>query len=318
MQDYFVFGGTLRSELGFPDLPPARKPAPDWTLRIRVEPPPAVPLSVCGEFDTGYATARLYRTPAGHRLVYAETGSYDISAGSSELIWYPGPDAPLQLVRAIILGPVFSLIFQQAGMLCLHGSAVEVGGQGIVFVAPKFSGKSTLAFSLTAAGARLVTDDTAILDPRGTVMLWPGVHGVRLWADSADTLRAAKLAGTFVPSLKRLAAGLPSERLLWEPVPLAAIYLLESVEAGDGGPAAARTPTPPARAAAGLGLQTRLADPLIGYASAAVDLRRAAEVVRQVPIYRLSVVRDFGRLPEVVGQIFEWHEMEAAVPGLAR
>jgi hypothetical protein len=313
MRDYFVFGGTLRSEVAFFDLPAARKPTPDWTLRLGDGSPPDVPLTVCGEVEMGFATACLYQTPSGYRLVYGETGSYDIAAAGPDLVWYPGAQAPPDVVRAIVLGPVFSLLFHQAGLLCLHGSAVEIGGRGIVFVAPKFSGKSTLAFALTAAGARLVTDDTALVDTRDGVKLWPGVHGVRLWADSADRLRAEELADTFVPSAKRLAAGLPDDRLVWEPVPLAAIYLLESVDRSPDGPAV-RTRLSLARAVASLGLQTRLADPLIGFPAAADDLKRAAEVVGRVPVYELSLVRDFGQLPEVVRRILEWHGSARAAP----
>jgi hypothetical protein len=34
---------------------------------------------------------------------------------------------------------------------------------------------------------------------------------------------------------------------------------------------------------------------------------RASDIVRTVPLYRLHVARDFGRLTEVVDQIRQWH-----------
>ena len=34
---------------------------------------------------------------------------------------------------------------------------------------------------------------------------------------------------------------------------------------------------------------------------------RASDIVRTVPVYRLEVARDFGRLDDVIDQLVDWH-----------
>jgi 3'-phosphoadenosine 5'-phosphosulfate sulfotransferase (PAPS reductase)/FAD synthetase len=46
---------------------------------------------------------------------------------------------------------------------------------------------------------------------------------------------------------------------------------------------------------------------VLGGSESAVSFDRAVRVASSVPVYTLNVVRDFDRMPEVVGQIMEWH-----------
>lgn len=319
MHDYALLSGCLRSELEFPDLSPIAGPVlePDWVLRVSTQAPPVTSLSLLGEYDAGYTTARLHRTGTGFRLTYANTGSYDVTRDGREMVWYSMPAAPLELVTAVILGPVLALALHGSGFLCLHGSGVELAGRGVVFLAPKFHGKSTLAMALTAAGARLITDDAVVVSPDVPFTLLPATHSVRLWQDSAERLRVDQLAGMLVPGVKQIFTRLPRDMLVWEPVPLAAIYLLQSCRPKANEPlltAATRSRVSLGQAAASLAQRTKLPDPLVGYGVAAADLQRAAAVVRHVPVYRLEVTRDWDRLPEVVEQIFTWHRVPAGVP----
>ncbi|HWA14782.1 MAG TPA: hypothetical protein VG817_00005, partial [Gemmatimonadales bacterium] len=47
--------------------------------------------------------------------------------------------------------------------------------------------------------------------------------------------------------------------------------------------------------------------PLLGKEESAVTLQRATAIARKVPVYALSIVRDFARLPAVVEQLLAWH-----------
>lgn len=57
-------------------------------------------------------------------------------------------------------------------MIRIHGTAIAVGGEGILLRGPSGSGKSDLALRLIDSGARLVADDqTELRDIGGTVRL---------------------------------------------------------------------------------------------------------------------------------------------------
>jgi hypothetical protein len=317
MNDYFVFGGCLRSELEFPDLSPAiRRDRPDWQLRLDASDPPE-PIELQGtrevEPDWEY---RLYRVKDGLRLDYGGTGSYGIFSGGREIVWYPGskpedPDILREMARAIILGPVMALGLQQSGILCLHGSAVTIGEEAVAFLAPKFHGKSTLALALTAAGARLLTDDLVAIDPGPNPVVRPGVHSVRVMDDIAERLGPRFAEATLNLGFKTTVTNLPRRALAWEPAPLAAIYLPVAVTDLEDDLSVSREVLAPVRAAASLAHEKKLTDGLIGLADAGSMLEWIASVTARVPVYRLAVLRDLERLPDVVRVVMGWH---AATP----
>lgn len=53
----------------------------------------------------------------------------------------------------------------------LHGTAVEFGGNAVLFIGPSGSGKSDLALRLIDRGAKLVGDDAVRVHPRDSVLL---------------------------------------------------------------------------------------------------------------------------------------------------
>ncbi len=52
-------------------------------------------------------------------------------------------------------------------MLLVHGTTVEIAGQGVLLRGPSGSGKSDLALRLIDGGAQLVADDQTELSPQG-------------------------------------------------------------------------------------------------------------------------------------------------------
>ena len=321
MSDYFVFGGRLRSELEFPDLSTAEGSGrPDWVLRLDRSPPPA-PLELRGirAVEPGWMY-RLFSVEGGFVLEYGGTGSYGVLDGGRELVWYPGstPEDPRtlrEMARAIVLGPVMALALQQSGVLCLHGSAVTIGGRAAAFLGPKFHGKSTLALALTAEGAKLLTDDLLAVDPAHPPMARPGVHSVRVLEDVVRQVGGRLASATLNPGFKTTVTDLPREDLAWEPAPLAAIYLLDPALELETGQPVARELLPPVKAAASLAHGKKLTDGLIGFAEAGSMLEWIAAVTAHVPVYRLGVLRDLSRISEVVGQLLAWHGAEPASRG---
>lgn len=319
MSDHAVFGGCLRSDIDLPELPATTCLQPDWTFRRANGPlPPSQHLGEDAVDDV--IRVQCGRLPDGFRLHFDDTGTFDIAAGGRDITWTPGASAPLELVRADLLAGVFSAALHLQGLLCLHASAVALGGTAIGFLAAKGGGKSTLATALCAAGGSLVTDDMLPVHPGPPAMAWPSQPAVRLLHDSAHRLSLAS-GPTHPKTGKYHLNEMPRERVEGRRVPLAALYELAPVARDH-----ARTPAQRTRVAGPMAVTTLLrhhrTGAVIGRAESARLFTRAGDVVRTVPVYRLEVARDFDRLDDVVALIRGWHapegpmnqETDAAVP----
>ena len=309
MRDYAIFGGCLRSEIPLPELPElAECPAPDWTFRRATSPGPS---SEYLGIDSVDATIRVRcgRIPGGFRLDFDDTGIFDVANGGRDITWTAGANVPLELVRADLLGGVFSVALHLQGLLCLHGSAVAVGDVAIAFLANKGSGKSTLATALCAAGATLVTDDMLPVDPRGSVTAWPSMPAVRLLQDSAAHLRHAD--GQRHPATNKYHVGrLPEAQVERRRLPLVGVYELAPVPSGTDVPAVQRIRVK-GPAAVGTLLRHNRTGTAIGGSESTNLFLRASDIVRAVPVHRLEVARDFTRLAEVVSEILAWYSSPA-------
>jgi len=313
---YRVYGQLLSSDLPFPELRQAEPGVAARTVRTGPEADPMeAQEGVLLGSQTIYAgcRARLFRTPDGLRIVVDDTGVYDLSDQGRHITWRAFPDATLDFARAHLLGRVLATVLHFDGALVLHGSAVSYSAGAVVFLAPKHTGKSTLALALTLAGGRLISDDTITVEHRDRPQVLPGVHSLRLLGDAA-----AGLVGT-LPEERRsdgkyLMSDLPRERLETESRPLAAVYLLAAAEAIASGAAVARAPLPGPVAAAGIIGQGKVAE-MLGPGEAPELLRRAALLASRVPVYQLAVVRDMGRLAEVTARMSEWHDAPTGAPG---
>jgi hypothetical protein len=307
MNSYQVFGGVLRSELEFPELDPATRTDVDWTLTVATSPAPDVPVGPpLGEdkVDQG-VMVRSYITPTGFRLVYDDTGVFDVSAGGREIRWHRPAAADLEAGRLDVLGRVLALALHAEGWLSLHGSAVALAEGAVAFLAPKGNGKSTLAFALMRAGAALMTDDTVVIDGGSPPTVRPGVQSVRLFRDSADWLAApAPIAGT--SDIKATFGQLSDDARRLTRAPLAALYLLESVPAGTIAEPLARERLDGPAAVFGLHGQTKIGA-LLGGAEAPTVFASVVALAERSPIYKLRVARDYDRLGVVVDRIMAWH-----------
>ena len=303
MPDHAVFGGCLRSEIPLPGLPTADCDSPDWTFRFASG---ALPDSEYLGDDSVDESIRVRcsRLPDGFRLQFDDTGTFDISSTGQDIAWTPG-DAPLDLVRADLLGGVFSIALHAQGLLCLHGSAVSLDGVAVGFLAEKGSGKSTLATALCNAGASLITDDMLAVDPGPPATAWPSMPALRLLDDSAHRLSYA--SGQRHPETGKYHVNqLPADRVERRRLPLGALYELTSVLPGQGISPASRVRQAGPAAVATL-LRHNRAGTAIGRAEAANLFIRASDVVRGVPVYRLEIARDFDRLNDVIDRLSAWH-----------
>ena len=307
MPGYQVFGGVLRSDVEFPELERVDDENADWTLTTSTDTAPdSSDGSLLGEDRVDLdVMVRSYRRGDAYRLVYDDTGVFDVSADGRAILWHRPSSADLEAVRLDVLGRVLALALHASRWLSLHGSAVALGAGAVAFLAPKGNGKSTLAFALMKAGAPLMTDDTVVIDPGPPPIVRPGVQSVRLFRDSADRLSAPDpVPGT--SDIKATFGQLASEAHQTMRAPLAALYLLESVPAGAiAGPVERQQILGPP-AVFGLLAQTKIGT-LLGGAEAARVFEAVAVVADRTSVYRLRVSRDYDKLGAVVEQIMAWH-----------
>lgn len=174
MPDYVAYGCVLHSEFELPGLRVA--PAAATATRV-VE-------IVRGPVSSAPREGSWYSLSAQHsQLVWSGVGRVSIEHGQRVVVAVEGPD-PGQVLQ-LLLGPAMGLLLQQRGLLPLHASAVELGGAAVAFAGDSGVGKSTVALALHLRGHRLLADDIAALEPRGThTLLLPGHASVRLWPES--------------------------------------------------------------------------------------------------------------------------------------
>jgi hypothetical protein len=312
VHSYQVFGGVLRSELEFPELDIATSDDPDWTLTISSERAAVVhdaPLLGEAIVDKG-VLVHAYRVPSGYRLVYDDTGVFDVSEDGRAITWHnPGGVDP-EAARLDVLGRVLALALHASGWLSLHGSGVALDAGAVAFLAPKGNGKSTLAFALMKAGAPLMTDDTVVVDAGPPPVARPGVQSVRLFRDSADHLSAPDpVPGS--SDIKATFGQLATGEHRTTRAPLAALYLLESVPVGSIDGPVERTPMHGPEAVFALLAQTKIGALLRGPEAPNV-FDAVVRVAEHTAVYRLRVARDYDRLSSVVEQIMSWHSVSAS------
>jgi hypothetical protein len=324
MYHYRLFGGILRSDLEIPELEEGATGIPTWTLRSVAGAPPSMEVEHLGTDAVNQnARVHLYRHASGLRMVFDDTGCFDISDDGSRIDWTHSIDVSRSNARADLTSRVLAASLYASGTLCLHGSAVVPESEAIGFVAPKYHGKSTLAMALVRSGARLLTDDTLPVAAGPPAVAQPGLHATRLWPDSAERVGmgspqpegdsgAQQPEGQSVYAApKRLFSALPGAHVSHDAHPLAALYLLSPVrEPRDGAPVWRTRLTPIQSALLMIG-HAKLA-PLLTKSEAPALFRKAAQLAAEVPVYRLNVVRDLDRLDEVVHTIRSWHSAVAS------
>jgi len=313
MHLYSVFGGVLRTSIEFPELPPTTGNA-SWTLEIGDVPPSLPSDSPIGD-DAVYGAVHVacYRTTDGHALVYDDTGRFDLSDGGALITWYRPTDEPPHLMdamRADVIGRVLALALHQQGVLCLHASAVAIGGNGIALLAPKGHGKSTLATALVRAGGKLLSDDTVPVTAGPPVELRPGVPQLRLRHDAALQL-AAERATEASGARKLVIDRLDPHEVADHPVRFSAGYVLVPARPNDEQPPVDRLALSQVQATLALVEHTKLG-PLLGGVDAARVFEQAATVASQVPLFLLRVGRDLSRIVEVAETMVDWHATPVA------
>ncbi len=174
------------------------------------------------------------------RLLYADGTEFILDRRGTEL-WVTWPSSQtLEDMATYLLGPVLGLVLRLRGVTCLHASAVVVDGKAVALVGASGAGKSTTAAAFAKAGYMVLADDIVALDERsGAFWVRPAYPRIRLWDSSVEALYGSKealplLTPTWDKRYLDLLNG--SQRFQSEPLPLAAVYLLDERSAESNAP----------------------------------------------------------------------------------
>lgn len=228
---------------------------------------------------------------SGFAYRFADVAEFLVPPGGRFLQAFLCPHAPAWAVHFVLSRGVIPRLLHLRGATCLHASAVAANGGVVAFCGPTGSGKSTVAAAMARRGFAFVTDD--VLPLRATpaaVLAGPGLPEARLYPPVAERLGLTDVVTPPAPG---------QTKSVWRPetsvasaLPLARICLLE-----------------PAADAPIDALLSLLANSFWLDAGAtaplAADLALFAQVVRSVPISRLSFDPSpafFDRVAELVAR----------------
>ena len=189
-------------------------------------------------------------------------------------------------------------------MLALHAAALVIDERAIAFLAPSGGGKSSLAASFAFAGWPVLGDDILALTVGESettaaaaypeIKLNPDIGRFHLGAAFEDLRRFHPLAEKRCLSLA--AAGLS---FCAEPVPLGRLYVVERRKASEEEHPAVIAPIVRRDAIIEIVRATYTPTLVEGVGMGAWRLSRMGDLVRSVPVRRLSVTADLDLLPEV-------------------
>lgn len=109
-----------------------------------------------------------------------------VKDGNSVIV-EPYPKADFQSVKLYLLGSAIGAIIHQRHQLILHGNAIKVGDESLIFCGPSGIGKSTLAAGFYQHGFSILADDLAVIDSQNRAL--PSYPQIKLWKDSADHMQ---------------------------------------------------------------------------------------------------------------------------------
>lgn len=272
----------------------------------------ASPIHTSDETDERGAPLRLVTLTRGgnYRIDYADGTRIVVSADGAN-VWAQGATPEIEDTAIYLLGPVLGFVLRLRGINTLHASAVAIEGSACAFVGASGSGKSSLAAAFARRGHAVLSDDvTPVAEHGGAFVAHPAYPRLRLWPDSVEGLFGdADCLPRIVPGWDKRFVDLAGTRFRFqrEPLPLAAIYLLDP------------QPGPPSIEAVGAreAVMGIVADTYASYlldrGRRATEFEFVARLVDAVPVRRLRRGDDLQRAGQVCDLVVQ--DMHAFVPG---
>jgi hypothetical protein len=212
---------------------------PPWLPDMSGQPPSYVsPYSD----DLGRPGVQMWRVGGYARLLFVDGAEFLVDRSGGH-VWAACPEtSTLDDTASYLLGPIMGFVLRLRGVICLHASAVSIGGFAVAFIGPSGAGKSTTAAALAWRGSPVLSDEIVPLSVGDeSCLAQPAYPRLRLWPASLDVLlQAGSLPSHLAPTTRHRRHHLDltanGYRFQREPLPLAAVYLLTGRPADRGAP----------------------------------------------------------------------------------
>jgi hypothetical protein len=236
------------------------------------------------------------------------TGLFEflISSSGRQILYHRLEHANQESFNVYLLGQVLSFSLLAFGVEALHGTAVVVDGEAIVFLGDCGYGKSTLGAAFLARGFPILTDDLIVLDEgKRRWSVYRGIPCIKLFPSIARRVLKSKLVGAPMNhGTSKLVLPLDGSQMAPATVPLKGLYVLSDPKP--------HTRPERVRIERLSGGEAFLA--LIRAAFNLIVLERprfanqfaiATRLARSVPVRRLTYPRQFSALPTVCDAVLE-------------
>jgi hypothetical protein len=217
---YRAFGINIASEIECPELLEGGYPV-DVQIKSGT-----VPETLTGDFISGLK----FCAKPDQLLIHTNTIAKISVSNGSRVTVEPRPGAKDYEVRLLLLGWGLGGLLQQRDLLPLHGAAVKVGDESLIFCADAKVGKSTLTAAFVRNGYQFLDDNIiAIQEVGGHLFVIPGYPQILLWDDALDHL------GIQPEVLRPVRPNRPKYALDYRdmfhenPLPIGAVYILTPI-----------------------------------------------------------------------------------------
>ncbi|MBC3784077.1 serine kinase [Spirosoma utsteinense] len=296
---YRAYGLSIVSDFLLPPLP-AGPPATVTDLTIRRGQLPARP---------SFVGSKAYR--AGINAQFAQTEQGDLwldwpplisfmALNGNELI-VDTTQTDDQVISLFTLSEALGLILFQKGYFLLHGSAVRIGNEGVVFLGEPGAGKSTTVAAFAGKGSRVISDDMVCirLSMTGDHQLIPAFSQLKIWESSVIGLQLQQESMTPVREGMDKYSWHESIAFEEKAVPLKQIFVLLPPNE----PGRVDSPLPSSQVPVELLHHFPLPDALLTGKGLKDYFEKSVALARTTPLFRMSRPADFAALHTFVDQL---------------
>jgi hypothetical protein len=238
------------------------------------------------------------------RFWFPDVGGFAVEAGK-RITAYPKPGIGDDYLRLYVEGMLMAMLLHQRGFCVLHASVVEIAGRSVALMGHVGVGKSSLAAGLYARGHRVLADDNAAIQlSNGTPAVAPGYPYVKLFPAIAALLGFDPGSLRLLHESQKKMAGGVSGGFDPSPAALSRIYVLRRDHASGITPLSALEAT--------VELVRNAVPTRWGHPGDGDQLRRCADLAKQVPTFAVRTFSDLAVLPAVIEDL-ERHSSQGMV-----
>ena len=181
MHQYKAFGLIIESELKFEELMPVK----EVVTQIRI-----MQGEIPKEIENATINTDTVKIASERYLMWVnQIGGFYVEKGNLILV-EPMSGTSLEEIKLYILGSCMGALLYQRRILPLHGSCLNIKGNGVIITGESGAGKSTLAAALCKNGYKMLTDDVSaiVFDEEKNPSVIPAYPCQKLWEDAINQM----------------------------------------------------------------------------------------------------------------------------------